>query len=81
VALGLLARGSQRLGERVRVHYLGTTIEASVVKTPFIDPSGARLLAGVPRQVDAPWQADTPPQADAPRQADAPPPSGTGTHG
>jgi sarcosine oxidase subunit alpha len=43
VALGLLARGSQRLGERVRVHYLGTTIAAVVAKTPFVDPSGARV--------------------------------------
>jgi len=46
VALGMLARGSQRLGERVRAHYLGTTIEAIVVKTPFIDPSGERLHGG-----------------------------------
>jgi sarcosine oxidase subunit alpha len=43
VALGLLARGAQRLGERVRVHHLGTTLEAVVVKAPFIDPAGARL--------------------------------------
>jgi sarcosine oxidase subunit alpha len=49
VALGLLARGSQRLGERVRAHYLGTTIEAIVVKTPFVDPSGARLHGGAGR--------------------------------
>jgi len=47
VALGMLARGSQRLGERVRAHYLGTTIEAIVVKTPFVDPGGARLHGGV----------------------------------
>jgi sarcosine oxidase subunit alpha len=43
VALGLLARGAERLGERVRVHHLGTTLEAVVVKAPFIDPAGARL--------------------------------------
>jgi sarcosine oxidase subunit alpha len=43
VALAMLARGSARLGERVRVHYLGTTIEASVVQSPFIDPQGERL--------------------------------------
>jgi len=43
VALGMLARGAQRLGERVRVHYLGRTIEAVVVKAPFVDPEGARL--------------------------------------
>ena len=45
VALAMLARGAERLGERVRLHHLGTTIEATVVKTPFIDPTGARLHA------------------------------------
>ncbi|MEA3107558.1 MAG: sarcosine oxidase, subunit alpha [Gammaproteobacteria bacterium] len=43
VALGLLARGAERLGERLRVHHLGTTVEAVVVKAPFIDPPGERL--------------------------------------
>jgi sarcosine oxidase subunit alpha len=43
VALGMLVRGARRLGDRVRVHHLGTTIEAVVVKAPFIDPSGERL--------------------------------------
>jgi len=43
VALGLLARGGERLGQRVRVHHLGTTLEAVVVKAPFIDPAGERL--------------------------------------
>jgi sarcosine oxidase subunit alpha len=43
VALGLLARGAGRLGERLRVHHLGTTVEAVVVKAPFIDPPGERL--------------------------------------
>ena len=43
VALGMLARGSQRLGERVRVHHLGSRIEAEVVKAPFVDPAGERL--------------------------------------
>jgi len=43
VALGMLARGAQRLGSRVRVHYLGQTIEAQVVKAPFVDPKGERL--------------------------------------
>jgi sarcosine oxidase subunit alpha len=41
--LGLLARGTQRLGESVRVHHLGKVIDARVVKTPFIDPKGERL--------------------------------------
>jgi sarcosine oxidase, subunit alpha len=43
VALGMLVRGTQRLGERVRVHHLGATIEAVVVRAPFVDPAGARL--------------------------------------
>jgi sarcosine oxidase subunit alpha len=43
VALGMLRRGTQRLGEQVRVHHLGATLDATVVKAPFIDPCGARL--------------------------------------
>jgi sarcosine oxidase, subunit alpha len=43
VALGMLARGTQRLGEKIRVHHLGDIIAAEVVKAPFIDPEGARL--------------------------------------
>jgi sarcosine oxidase subunit alpha len=43
VALGMLVRGTQRLGERVLVHHLGTSLDAIVVKAPFIDPTGARL--------------------------------------
>jgi sarcosine oxidase subunit alpha len=43
VALGMLARGTQRLGEKIRVHHLGTVIDALVVKAPFIDPAGERL--------------------------------------
>jgi sarcosine oxidase, subunit alpha len=43
VALGMLARGFERVGERVLVHHLGTTIEAIVVKGPFVDPKGERL--------------------------------------
>jgi len=43
VALGMLSRGFEREGERVRVHHLGATIEAIVVKGPFIDPKGERL--------------------------------------
>jgi sarcosine oxidase subunit alpha len=45
VALGMLARGSQRMGEKIRVHHLGKIIEAVVVKAPFIDPKGKRLHA------------------------------------
>jgi sarcosine oxidase subunit alpha len=43
VALGMLARGFGRVGERVLVHHLGATLEAVVVKGPFIDPKGERL--------------------------------------
>jgi sarcosine oxidase subunit alpha len=43
VALGMLARGASRLGDRVRVHHLGKTLEALVVKAPFIDPAGEKL--------------------------------------
>jgi sarcosine oxidase subunit alpha len=43
VALGMLARGSERLGEKIRIHHLGTVIEAEVVEVPFIDPKGERL--------------------------------------
>ena len=43
VALGMLARGTQRLGEKIRVHHLGKVIDAEVVKAPFVDPKGDRL--------------------------------------
>jgi sarcosine oxidase, subunit alpha len=43
VALGMLARGTQRMGEKIRVHHMGSIIEAEVVKAPFIDPKGDRL--------------------------------------
>jgi sarcosine oxidase subunit alpha len=43
VALGMLARGFLRVGERVQVHHLGATIEAVVGQGPFIDPKGERL--------------------------------------
>ena len=43
VALALLQGGSQRTGEELRVHHLGTTIAARVAKLPFVDPSGARV--------------------------------------
>jgi sarcosine oxidase gamma subunit len=39
----MLAGGSRRLGERVLVHHLGSSIAADVVKAPFIDPAGERL--------------------------------------
>jgi len=43
VALAMLARGTQRLGERLLVHHLGSTLEALVVQGPFVDPTGERL--------------------------------------
>jgi sarcosine oxidase subunit alpha len=43
VALGMLSRGFERMGERVTVHHLGTRIDAVVVKGPFVDPQGERL--------------------------------------
>src|SRR3989440_1584656 len=43
VALAMLKDGSQRTGEELRVHHLGTMIGARVVKLPFVDPGGARV--------------------------------------
>jgi sarcosine oxidase subunit alpha len=43
VALALLKGGSQRTGEELRVHHLGTTIAVRVVKLPFVDPAGERV--------------------------------------
>jgi sarcosine oxidase subunit alpha len=43
VALALLTRGAQRLGERVRVYHLGKETMAEVVKSPFVDPEGRRV--------------------------------------
>lgn len=43
VALGMLARGTQRQGEKIRVHHLGKVIDAEVVTAPFIDPLLKRL--------------------------------------
>src|SRR5262249_17949829 len=43
IALALLTRGSQRVGERVTVYHLGAAIPAQVVRTPFFDPEGKRV--------------------------------------
>jgi sarcosine oxidase subunit alpha len=43
IALALLTRGLQRIGERVQVYHLGKEIPAQVVKTPFFDPEGRRV--------------------------------------
>jgi len=43
VALGLLARGKERLGEQLRVYHLGAETVARVVGLPFVDPQGGRV--------------------------------------
>jgi sarcosine oxidase, subunit alpha len=43
IALALIKRGTQRVGEKLTAWHLGTAIEAEVVKTPFYDPAGERL--------------------------------------
>ena len=42
VALGMLQRGRQRLGERITVWHMGASIEAVVSATPFVDAAGER---------------------------------------
>ncbi|MDH0866263.1 2Fe-2S iron-sulfur cluster-binding protein [Mitsuaria sp. GD03876] len=43
VALAMLRRGPQRLGEQVTVYHLGRPIAAEVVRPSFFDPQGERL--------------------------------------
>jgi sarcosine oxidase subunit alpha len=45
IGLGLLARGPQRLGERIRAHspVRGGDVEVEVVSPIFFDPEGTRL--------------------------------------
>ena len=43
VALAMLKRGGQRLGEHLQAWHLGRMVETEVVKTPFFDPTGERL--------------------------------------
>jgi sarcosine oxidase subunit alpha len=45
IGLGLLARGQQRLGERMRAHspIRGGDVDVEVVPSVFFDPEGARL--------------------------------------
>ena len=43
VALAMIKRGTQRIGERLQAWHLGKMIAAEVVKTPFFDPAGERL--------------------------------------
>jgi sarcosine oxidase subunit alpha len=43
VAMGMLAGGAARIGERVSLYDMGAMLEAEVVRLPFLDPSGERL--------------------------------------
>jgi sarcosine oxidase subunit alpha len=43
VALAMLERGRQRLGEHITVWHMGTRVEAEVVATPIFDKEGKRL--------------------------------------
>jgi len=45
IGLGLLARGQERLGERLRAHspVRGGDVEVEVVAPSFFDPHGVRL--------------------------------------
>ncbi len=43
IALAMLRRGTQRLGEKLTAWHLGTPVEIEVVKMPFFDPAGERL--------------------------------------
>jgi sarcosine oxidase subunit alpha len=43
VALAMVKRGGQRIGEHVTIYHLGRPMAAEVVKTPFFDVAGDRL--------------------------------------
>lgn len=43
IALAMVRRGTQRLGERLTAWHLGAAVEAEIVGTPFFDPTGERL--------------------------------------
>jgi heterotetrameric sarcosine oxidase alpha subunit len=47
IGLGLLARGSQRVGERIRAYdpVRSADVEVEIVSPVFVDPEGARLRA------------------------------------
>lgn len=42
VALAMLRRGTQRVGEKLSAWHLGRSVEVEVVATPFFDPAGER---------------------------------------
>lgn len=43
IALAMLKRGTDRMGENLIAWHLGTSIQVEVVKTPFLDPAGEKL--------------------------------------
>jgi sarcosine oxidase subunit alpha len=43
IALAMVRRGTQRMGERLTAWHLGASIEAEIVGTPFVDAAGERL--------------------------------------
>ncbi|MEO7939863.1 MAG: 2Fe-2S iron-sulfur cluster-binding protein [Burkholderiaceae bacterium] len=43
IALAMVKRGTERIGERLQAWYLGKMTEAELVRAPFFDPSGERL--------------------------------------
>ncbi|MEI8031426.1 MAG: 2Fe-2S iron-sulfur cluster-binding protein [Comamonadaceae bacterium] len=45
IALAMLKRGTQRIGEQIKAWHLGKSIAVEVVRTPFFDPAGERLHA------------------------------------
>jgi sarcosine oxidase subunit alpha len=45
IALAMLKRGTQRVGEQLKAWHLGKPVAVEVVKTPFFDPAGERLHA------------------------------------
>jgi sarcosine oxidase subunit alpha len=45
IALGLIERGSERMGENIVVEHLGRAFRARIVAPCFLDPKGARLNA------------------------------------
>ena len=45
IALAMLRGGRDRIGARIRVHDGGTITHATVVTTPFYDPTGERMNA------------------------------------
>lgn len=43
VALALVRGGARRIGERLAAWHLGHPVPVEIVRTPFVDPAGARL--------------------------------------